>query len=1430
VAATLVVALPERFGKYHVLERIARGGMAEIYKVKTVGIAGFEKIQALKRILPDYAQRPRFIRSFVDEARIAVELNHRNIVQVFDFGKASGELYLAMELIDGIDLRSAIVAAAAKNKALPIALACYVLGDVATGLDHAHRKRDVQGEALGIVHCDVSPQNIMLSYEGFVKILDFGVARARISTTPRERRLRGKPRYMSPEQTRGTIPTTATDVFSLGIIAWELLTGLPLFEGRNLKAILAAVRRADVPAIHKLNPDVPEDLSDAISKALSRDVDQRNSATELAQALARGAHTIATGAGARALAEWLHEVCPPGGPEPRDETGVTNVEVPAAPMNPGPTVDTVTIARSAIEDIDESDVQSQTSGLLENRRVVVVVVVADGGTDTSRHQLVRMLADLAYKRGAVLREEDDTSLVAVFGLEVAGEDNVAKAMSYAMDAGAVAREASTVSEGIAVRIGARAGVVAQHRAPSGYRLVGDAVSEARGLAREAQPDRPLLSGGVGRHTPTYFSFREKPARRGARRRMRVLELLGTRSFDERDQAFRARRGRFVGRQEELGHLGGMFRKAIVENRRVTVLVSGRAGVGKSRLVAEFIARAEAAATNKPLLIPVSATPAGQATPFSLIINLVLSSLNLAPGRGETARARMGQRLRHVLNEAGLVSDHVDEIVATFELATELRDGALISQIHTSADMRTRVAGTMTMFRQVLRPAHRALLTVFEDLHFADVASAETVRLMLRPPPAQGAELLLLTTRSDEDTAPSWLWEDASDLDLVIDLEELGAEDRVALIEDRLADAANEQAVQAVSRRAGGNPLFIEELSSAVREVGAAKIPSTARDVILYRVDRLMPEVKVVLQHAAVLGRRCSARLLEELLDSDLDDAIDELCAEVLLRAAEQVPWDDQLGDLEFAHGVIQEVVYDALSARARRETHAKVGELLMSRYQAGREEPPATIAHHLELGNKKGAAAAYWLRAGRVALAAFDANGAVNAFSKTLTLERELGAKPKSTASAARRREAHLGREKAYGQLGEHDKQARDLERLERLADGNPRRLADVNNRAATRHLRLGDYAAAVAATEKAESAAEKAGDERSRGQALRSRGEAFERQGEYDNAIEVVRRALAIFRRIGAANEETSAMIGIARIHLVRAKYEEAREAYVPILERLEDAGDPWLERIANNHVAVIHLCLGEFEDAMAAAERSVEICRHFGDTAREGDNLSVCGIILSEVGRYEEARDYFTRSLAIHDRTGSRWSRADCLVYAGATEAYLGNYDTALTHLREALGLAKEIGAKYIEANCLVAEAAALLRRSRDDADIDRALEAATKATTISRNAKLVGPEIQGLSRQAQAIWKAGYLDAALALSTRAVRLLHKHRHLEGTEEEIYFTHYQLLNAAGDPNAKVILARAYQGFIEKLDRMQKPEWIHSFSQEVSLHASLQQAFNIKS
>ena len=1443
-----VTALPRRLGKYHVLDRLAQGGMAEIYKAKTVGIAGFEKILALKRILPNFARESRFIRSFIDEARIAVTLNHRNIVQVFDFGKADGELYLAMELIEGVDLRTALAASAQAGVQMPPAVACCILADLAAGLDYAHRKADAEGRPLGIVHCDVSPQNIMLSFEGFVKILDFGVSRARFSNPPKEKRLRGKPRYMAPEQTRGLQPTAATDVFATGILCWELLTGLPLFEGSDLQEILAAVRRADAPAVSSLNPEVPQHLSEAIARALNADPSMRGDAGELAFALARTARDLTPLPSSRAIGDWLAavmqlpDVASPFTAPPRstgaltaqlrvpalgtgNETAIEAVfssatgvdEVPAAmPVPPSGVTANTTIITEVVDSGDEplSDPQGTSPGrlssaLVENRRVVATAVVCDGGEPGTRRELTRMTAELAYKHGALVHSQAADGLVAVFGLEVAGEDDIASAMQFSLGAVELARATAQADRagGPALRVATRAGITAQ-RSGQAVRLRGDAVEEARALARDADPGRPLLTGGTGRLASAQFVFRELPSRRHRSRRLRVLELVGPRDFDERTRALRERRGRFVGRTADLDQMSGALDRAAAGGRRGVVAVVGGAGMGKSRLVAEFVARVEGM-PHPPRVVALAASPVAKGAPFWLIGDLLQSALDLPPRRGEAARGATSRRLRHVLEQAGLERGELDECVSAAELALELRDGALASSGQASTvDLRDRVANAL---RSVWRSLGGSIVTVIEDLHLADVPSAEAMRAALRASdePGGGGELVVVTSREVAGMPP-----DAE----FVHLEELAEPDRSDLIADRLADGASAESVAAVARRAGGNPLFIEELASAVRDLGRAEVPSSLRDVLIARVDRLTPATKATLQHAAVVGPVFRSRLLEELLGPQVHQHLQELVDEGLVVRADYGAAEVDEGELAFRHVLLQEVVYDSLAVAARRQTHARLGRMLAARVEAGREEPPLIIARHLELGGEPALAAAQWQRAGQIALAAYDAMEARHAFTRVL----ELIGDRNDAEARTRRRAALFGREHANREIGDHDAQARDLADLEVAAAGDPLLMADVANRKATRLLRMGDYAGAMSAAEAAEKAARASGDEHTRGEALRLLGEAYERTGEYESGLAVVTEAVEIFRKLGSQHDEMRARIGVGRNYLARSRYESAWATYEPILERLDENADPWLERVVRNHVAIIHLCLGEFEAAMWSARRAMELCEFFGDKARTGDNLAICGGILLAVGQYPEALDAMNQALAMHDETKSRWNTADCQVYAGAALCSLQNYGAGLAMLENCLATAREIGALYIEANGELARAAAFLRRC-DEGDDEHALDAADRALVASRGATLHSAEIVALARQGEALRRTGRLPEARAATEEAVRLLEIQRYLEGSsEEEVYYMHYRVAAELGEPWAVSYLDRARAGLKRKLDMLTNPDWRSSFAEAIPMHRAI--------
>jgi hypothetical protein len=267
----------DSFGPYRLIDRVAVGGMAEVFKAKRSGVEGFEKVVALKRILPHLSENKEFLTMFVDEAKMVAGLTHPNIVQIFDLGRIDASYYIAMEYVHGHDLRSIIKRARNKGLRMPLDLSLRVVSQVCSALEYAHRKKDESGQHMEIVHRDVSPQNILISFEGDVKLADFGIAKAATKASKTERgALRGKLLYMSPEQAWGRQIDGRSDVFSCGIVLYEMVTEQKPFTGGDSETtILEMVRKCVITPPRDVNPRVPESLDRVIMKALARDPDER---------------------------------------------------------------------------------------------------------------------------------------------------------------------------------------------------------------------------------------------------------------------------------------------------------------------------------------------------------------------------------------------------------------------------------------------------------------------------------------------------------------------------------------------------------------------------------------------------------------------------------------------------------------------------------------------------------------------------------------------------------------------------------------------------------------------------------------------------------------------------------------------------------------------------------------------------------------------------------------------------------------------------------------------------------------------------------------------------------------------------------------------------------------------------------------------------
>jgi eukaryotic-like serine/threonine-protein kinase len=262
--------------RYKVLERIAAGGMAEVFRAESAGLEGFKKLVAIKRVLPHLSEKKQFIGMFLDEARVCAHLSHSNCVQVFDIGVGDNTYFIVMEFVDGSDLKGVIEHRKKMNQTFPLEEACLICVRICEGLSYAHELVDSKGHNLHIVHRDMSPPNVLITRFGEVKIVDFGLAKANSQLEKSEPGIiKGKFSYLSPEVANGLPVDGRTDIFAVGIMLWEMLAGRRLFLGDSDLETVRLVQKAEIPPIRQFNPKVTPDLEKVILRGLAADPAKR---------------------------------------------------------------------------------------------------------------------------------------------------------------------------------------------------------------------------------------------------------------------------------------------------------------------------------------------------------------------------------------------------------------------------------------------------------------------------------------------------------------------------------------------------------------------------------------------------------------------------------------------------------------------------------------------------------------------------------------------------------------------------------------------------------------------------------------------------------------------------------------------------------------------------------------------------------------------------------------------------------------------------------------------------------------------------------------------------------------------------------------------------------------------------------------------------
>ena len=370
--------LPRSFGNYSLLKMLARGGMGEIYLARTVGITGFEKYYAVKKLLKKFTHDNDVGARFVDEAKLGARLQHPNIVQVYDLGKVVDELYMATEFVDGFDLRRVLRFCHEKKKRIPLDIALFIVREVLSGLAYAHRQVDADGQLINLIHRDISPQNVLVSFEGEVKIIDFGLAKStQRSQETQANVLLGNFGYMSPEQARGQLLDVRTDVYSCGIVLFELVTGTKRFVEENPLKLLEMVARPTPILPSDRVPSIPRAIDRIYERATSQERDSRYStAEEFRDNVTAALHKLNPKASRENLAQFLNHLFLGGQAPPSVDSDVLNksVVLMARDLHAGTDAFTGNAAddlknRALASDFSDTAAQTASHPLLRSARV-----------------------------------------------------------------------------------------------------------------------------------------------------------------------------------------------------------------------------------------------------------------------------------------------------------------------------------------------------------------------------------------------------------------------------------------------------------------------------------------------------------------------------------------------------------------------------------------------------------------------------------------------------------------------------------------------------------------------------------------------------------------------------------------------------------------------------------------------------------------------------------------------------------------------------------------------------------------------------------------------------------------------------------------------------------------------------------------------------
>jgi predicted ATPase len=1338
--------------------------MAEVFLAKKEGAEGTYKLLVIKRILPHHMQSRRFRAMFVAEAQLATRLNHPNIVQVYDFEDAREEgQILTMELVDGLDLGRLLREARIKGVRLPPWLSAYIIAEAAKGLHYAHERKDDEGVPLQIVHRDVSPQNILLSWEGAVKIADFGIATANLF---REEGglLKGKSGYMSPEQAQGDPVDRRSDIYALGVCLHEMLTGRLLHGNLNGDDLLDAVRASKIEPPSAYARDIPPELDGVVMKALARVRDERyQTARDMAGAIHRAMLARQELVDASTLEAVLEQIVG------REESASppTRGEQSAGPApTAGPALQAATPMEEATGASTAHERRLPPRGVREVRHVSVVTLRLEGidhlegaagpaRAEFALAQLRRTLGDIAYKRGAEWQWQGHRRAQAVVGLWSNSSRAAVEAAWLAVD---VHEAMGGASEDLEVPIQASIaivrGVASGEREPDGrlvrHALLPPAEYLAALLGERAPWGATWVAGGLYRMIRRDFRWGDAPLvevppqpNLSLPRALRVYALQRPLSREERSAESALAPGDLVGRDAEKADLHAAFHRAVSpeDGSHGAILsraVVGEMGIGKSALVAAFLAELPPEAK----ILRYEASPARSDLPFGAVAELARDALEVD---GDTPREQILARLRELLGESHLGADHPGE-----RLANLLTGHIEVAQDADDLVYRRRMIGAAVRRLLALLASRQPLVIVCDGLQWFDRPSLELIHELIRREDALPI-LTLLITRNDERLL--------GQLEGIVrlDLQGLSREDQVRLVEARLGVSKGVAAICAeLLPRVAGNPFFLLEMIDALLERGALELqqgedgegvlvrveqgqdplPSTLEQILGDRIRELSAPEREVVEWLAAAGGPLSQGAISRLLGPGrAEEAISRLCARGLC---------DLRGEqLDFRHTITRDVAYLDLDPRRREHLHRHLGEFLL---RTSRVEglAAAAVAKHLARGGDPDRAADLYLEAAGTARRTHQMQLAVRYYQRALQL---------LPGNDLRRLDAHEALEAAFRVVGRRRERKEQLAALRRVAraSAQPHWVAVALARSARFDLDEGNLHHGVDLARQAVEVARLARSPVLEVEAQNTASELLRELGDLPGALEACDAALDVARQYREISPRSRADVLRARGAILRriGRVGEAIEAYAEAIALCRGCGARRMEARARNSLAMAMLVSERWEDAIALALEAVNLDLSVGSRFQIAKTLTNIGMAYARMGDLPRAMAYLVRARETHERFGDQDSFADTLLVSAEVILDHGDSDAAHGFCTKAAALSAMTHNGYDAVHEKIVRA--LIARAHNDptSAISCAFEARQEAESQAlASFHLYATSIEALSRVEAGEPHTGVLLASTAL----------------------------------------------------------------------------------